>query len=87
MYKPRDYKKRKAIMDDYLNIIYKMMSDGLTDGVIHYYVISRGYNHSKNSLVIYINDISKRNFTNRPSAGCIQVTKFKKEPRQSHRAF
>lgn len=75
MDKPRDYKKRKTIMDDYLNIIYKMMCDGLTDNVIYYYVLSQGYNHNKSSLWVYITDISQNNFPGRPSVGPIQVKK------------
>ncbi|CAJ1201737.1 ISL3 family transposase [Companilactobacillus nantensis] len=76
MNKPKNYKKRKTIMDDYSNIIYKMMSDGLTDNVIYYYVLSRGYNHNKNSLWDYITKISQNNFPGRPSAGSIQGSKL-----------
>ncbi|WP_225420969.1 hypothetical protein [Companilactobacillus keshanensis] len=39
---PRNYKKRRSIRNDYLNIIFKMMCDGLTDSVIYSYIVTHG---------------------------------------------
>ncbi|MDF2700218.1 MAG: hypothetical protein K0Q49_1774 [Haloplasmataceae bacterium] len=62
---PRDYKKRKTIMDDYINIIYKMMRNNIKDDIIYYYIKSKGYNSNLNSLFEYINIIEKNNFPKR----------------------
>jgi hypothetical protein len=62
---PRNYKKRKTIMDDYLNIIYKMMQDGISEDIIYYYIQYKEYNDNLNSLRNYIYLIGKNNFPNR----------------------
>lgn len=62
---PRDYKKRKTIMDDYINIIYKMLKDGINDSVIYSYIKLKGYNGSSNSLLNYIKCIGQNNFRNK----------------------
>lgn len=67
--KPNNYKKRKTIMDNYLNIIYKMMLDGQPDNVIYFYVISKGYHRSKDLLRQYICFIEKNNFPKRVRHG------------------
>lgn len=60
--RPRDYKKRTTIMDHYINIIFKMMADGIPDDLIYFYVISKGYNGNLKSLWNYIYCIEKNNF-------------------------
>lgn len=65
---PQNYKKRRSIMNDYLNIIFKMMCDGLTDSVIYSYIITHGYIGDKKQLHEYIRYISENNFPNRPSS-------------------
>lgn len=60
---PTDYKKRKTIMDDYINIIYKMMRDGISDDIIYFYVRYKGYNGNLNTLWDYIYCIGKNNFS------------------------
>jgi hypothetical protein len=62
---PRNYKKRTTVMDDYINIIYKMMRDSISDDVIYFYVRYKGYNGSLRSLWKYIYLISKNNFPKR----------------------
>lgn len=59
---PIHYKKRKTVMDDYINIIYKMLRDGFSNLEIQTYVLSNGYKGNKNSLNNYIYDIKKNNF-------------------------
>lgn len=56
------YKKRKTIMDDYINIIYKMIRDGFPNREIKTYVLSNGYGGNKDSLDEYVCDIRKNNF-------------------------
>lgn len=65
--RPRNYKKRKTIMDEYLNIIYKMLRDNIADEVIYAYVCSKGYQGSSNSLENYIYLLKKNNFPERKS--------------------
>lgn len=62
---PRNYKKRTTIMDPFLNIIYKMMADGVSDDLIYFYVISKGYSGNRKSLWNYIYCIEKNNFPDR----------------------
>lgn len=62
---PRNYKKRATIMDDYINIIFKMMKDGLHDDIIYFYVRRQGYGGSRNTLWDYIYCIEKNNFPER----------------------
>jgi len=59
---PINYKKRKTIMDDYLNVIYKMLHDGRKPEIIMAYVIKKGYNGSLKSLENYIALLAKNNF-------------------------
>lgn len=63
--KPRNYKKRTTIMDQYINIIFKMMSDGISDDLIYFYVTSKGYHGNPKSLWNYIYCIEKNNFPTR----------------------
>jgi len=63
--KPAFQPKRKTVIDDYVNIIFKMMKDGQTDRTIFLYVISKGYKHNHETLWSYIYNISKNNFPSR----------------------
>lgn len=62
--KPNNYKKRKTIMDDYLNIIYKMLKDNIDVEIIYAYICSKGYCNNLRSLRKYIYLIQKNNFPN-----------------------
>lgn len=62
---PQNYKKRTTIMDPYINIIFKMMADGISDDLIYFYVISKGYDGNKKSLWNYIYCIEKNNYPTR----------------------
>ena len=59
---PTNYKKRKTVMDDYLNIIYKMLRDNINPAIIFTYVLSKGYTGSKKTLENYIVLLNKNNF-------------------------
>uniref|UniRef100_UPI001B8849D5 transposase n=1 Tax=Companilactobacillus furfuricola TaxID=1462575 RepID=UPI001B8849D5 len=58
-------KRRKTAVDDYANIIYKMMSAGYSDMIIFSYVLSKGYNKNQSTLWSYMYCISKNNFPGR----------------------
>lgn len=57
------YKKRKTKLDDYDNIIYKMLKDNLEYKVIYAYVKYKGYNDSKTALDNHIRYINENNFS------------------------
>lgn len=59
---PGNYKKRPTIMDSYINIIFKMMAADISDDLIYFYVISKGYCGSRKSLWNYIYCIEKNNY-------------------------
>ena len=59
------YKKRKTVMDDYLNMIYKMLRDKVKPEAIMSYVIKKGYSGSLKTLENYIEILAKNNFNNR----------------------
>ena len=60
--KIKEYKKRKTDMDNYMNIIFKMLSDGHNPALIYSYILHRGYNGSLNSLTDHIRAIALNNF-------------------------
>jgi len=37
-------------MDNYINIIFKMIKDGIPDNMIYFYVRRQGYGGSRNTL-------------------------------------
>lgn len=59
---PKNYKKRKTVADDYLNIIYKMLRDHIDPAIILAYVIRMGYDGNLNTMETYIRLFSKNNF-------------------------
>lgn len=63
--KIKDFKergKRKTDMDDYLNIVYKMLDDGHSPAFIYSYILHCGYNGSINSLHNFIKSLALNNF-------------------------
>ena len=60
------YKKRKTKLDDYDNIIYKMLKDNLEYKIIYSYVKFKGYNGSETALDNHIRFINENNFPNNP---------------------
>lgn len=60
------YKKRKTKLDDYINIIYKMVKDNLEYKYIYSFVKYKGYTENENTLNNYIYLINKNNFPNNP---------------------
>ncbi len=59
--KIRIYKKSKSLMDDYYNIIYKMLKDNIPQEYIFVYVKQKGCNASDRYIANYINLIAKNN--------------------------
>ena len=59
--KLREYKKGKTKMDNYMNIIYKMLKDNIPQEYIFVYIKSKGYDGSDRYLLDYINLVAKNN--------------------------
>lgn len=59
------YKKHDSCMNDYLNIIYKMLADGQDGVTIYHYIVRNGYHANQSSLQQYIYLLSKNNFPKR----------------------
>ena len=57
----KNYKKRKTLMDDYKNMIYKMLKDDVPYNYIMAYVLKKGYQCSIRNLKDYITLIAKNN--------------------------
>lgn len=60
----RDYKKRKTVMDDFINILYKMIIDNISPEYIIAYIQSKGYKGTEDNLKKYIITITKNNNLN-----------------------
>lgn len=60
----KNYKVRKTKMDDYKNIIYKMLRDNHNLYDIMNYIVYKGYSDSLDQLEKYIYLIAKNNFPN-----------------------
>ena len=58
----KEYRKRHTDMDDYLNIIYKMLRDHFNPAFIYSYIIHIGYPGSLFSLEDHIRALSLNNF-------------------------
>lgn len=61
--------RRKTDMDDYMNIVYKMLRDGHDPAFIYSYILHTGYSGSLNSLVNHIKSIALNNFNIRLKMG------------------
>ena len=59
---PKKYKKRRTATDDYINMIYKMMLDGIQPEVIFSYCIKKGYTGNWMALDARIRRLLKNNF-------------------------
>lgn len=57
----KNYKKRKTVMDNYMNMIYKMLKDGISQEYVLAYVLKMGYKGTARNLRDYINLIAKNN--------------------------
>jgi len=55
------YKKRKSLIDNYVNIIFKMLKDGIEVNYIMAFVLKAGYKGTLQSLKMYIYLIAKNN--------------------------
>ena len=63
---PTNYKKRESSMNDWLNIIFKMMDDGLRNETIYFYIWRQpAFHESQQKLGEYIYIIGKNNFPDR----------------------
>ena len=66
--RPNNYKKRDSQMNDWLNVIYKMMRDGHSNEIIYFYIKQQPeFKMSDSSLGKYIYLLGKNNFPNRLS--------------------
>jgi hypothetical protein len=63
---PTNYKKRDTAMNDWLNIIFKMMDEGHSNETIYFYVLRQSdYQEGRQKLEKYIYLIGKNNFPDR----------------------
>jgi len=58
----REYRKRHTDMDDYLNIVYKMLRDHFDPAFIYSYILHIGYSGSRSSLRGHIKASALNNF-------------------------
>ena len=62
----RNYKKRESPMNDWLNVIFKMMDDGHSSETIYFYITRQpSFCGSMPLLIEYVYLIGKNNFPNR----------------------
>ena len=59
---PTDYKKGKTVIDDYINILYKMLRDKIDPVIIKEYIIKKGYTGNVGTLERYIELVVINNF-------------------------
>lgn len=71
--------KRKTDMDNYMNIIYKMLDDGQTPDFVYSYILHLGYTGSVHSLVNHIKAIARNNFGIRLGMGFPNVCSYPKD--------
>ena len=63
---PTLYKKRDSAMNEWLNVIFKMMDDGHSNETIYFYIMGQSnFKESNQILERYIYLIGKNNFPNR----------------------
>ena len=63
---PGSYRKRKSSINEWLNVIYKMMADGCSNELIYFYIKNqKSFHDSSRKLEKYIYLIGKNNFPNR----------------------
>ncbi len=71
--------KRKTDMDNYMNIIYKMLDDGQTPDFVYSYILHLGYTGSVHSLVNHIKAVAGNNFGIRLGMGFPNVCSYPKD--------
>ena len=59
----KEYKKHRTDMDDYMNIVFKMLSDGQRPELIYSYILHIGHKGSSCSLENHITFIALNNFS------------------------
>lgn len=63
---PTHYRKRKSTINEWLNVIYKMMADGCSNELIYFYIKNqKSFHDSSRKLEKYIYFVGKNNFPNR----------------------
>ena len=77
--KPVNYKKRKTVADDYLNILYKMLRDKINPAIILAYTIKRGYKGNIQTMQTYIQLLAKNNFNYKLHINWAYKKEFPKE--------
>jgi hypothetical protein len=66
------YKKRKTLMDNYVNIIFKMLKDGIPTEVVYGYVCHCGYDGKPTTLLPYIETVRRNNFPDQKARNPMQ---------------
>ena len=74
---PANYKKRDSPMNDWLNVIFKMMLDSQSSETIYFYILAQPEFQGKAGQVEkYIYLIGKNNFPDRPAFNIKYVTEW-----------
>ena len=73
---PLNYKKRVTIMDNFINIIFKMLRDNVAADVIYAYVCQCGYIGSPATLLDYIGKVKKNNFPDRETTNPLRMVQM-----------
>lgn len=76
---PINYKKRKTVVDEYLNIIYKMLRDRIDPAIILAYTIKIGYSGNLNTMQKYIQLFARNNFNHKLQINWAYKKEFPKD--------
>jgi len=74
---PKAYKKRVTVLDNYINIIFKMLKDGVDTEIIYGYVCQCGYSGNPSTLLGYIETVKKNNFPERKAINPMRMVKLR----------
>ena len=74
---PKVYKKQVTLMDDYINIVFKMLNDNVTTDVIFAYVRQCGFSGNPTTLLNYIEKVKRNNFPDREKSHPMQMLQLR----------
>jgi len=70
---PKEYRKRGKIVDNYINIIFKMLRDGMSTEIIYAYVCQCGFSGNPGTMISYIERVKKNNFPEQKVSHPMQI--------------
>ena len=74
---PLNYKKRETVMDNFINIIFKMHQDNMAADIIFAYVRHCGFNGNSSTLADYIEKVKRNNFPEREVLHHLHMMQFR----------